>query len=58
MAGEHTIVVEPDKSVSESYRELLSIYRRLYGAVRDLNHDMVAFAGKQRGLNSTKAVLD
>ena len=58
MAGEHTIVVEPDKSVSESYRELLSIYRRLYGAVRDLNHDMVAFAGKQRRLNSTKAVLD
>jgi xylulokinase len=48
MAGEHTITVEPDQSRSDSYRELLPIYRKLYGAVAELNHDMVAFAGRQR----------
>lgn len=48
MAGEHTITVEPSLAVSDSYRELLSIYRRLYAAVADLNRDMVAFSGKQR----------
>ncbi len=48
MAGEHVITVKPDSAVSESYRELLSIYRRLYGAVAELNQDMVAFAARQR----------
>lgn len=46
MAGSTTII-EPDMQRHEVYQELLGIYRKLYYATLELNHDMVAFAGRQ-----------
>ena len=43
MAGE-TTPVHPDPERGARYAELLAIYRDLYGATRDLNRRMVAFA--------------
>lgn len=43
MTGD-TTVVEPNKSQTTIYTELLSIYRKLYDATADLNHEMVQFA--------------
>ena len=47
MAGSTTIV-EPDPERHERYQTLLSIYRKLYHATAELNHDMVAFAEQQK----------
>ena len=45
MAGS-TRTIEPDLQRHHAYQELLSIYRKLYHATTELNHDMVAFAAK------------
>ena len=39
-----TTAVEPNPVVFDRYRELLSIYRKLYHATAQINHDLVAFA--------------
>lgn len=39
-----TVKYEPDKSKFSRYRELLSIYRKLYSATAEINHDLVHFA--------------
>jgi xylulokinase len=46
MAG-RTTVIEPDMQRHRTYQKLLTIYRKLYHATRELNHDMVAFASQQ-----------
>jgi len=47
MAGD-TEPVEPDPERGAIYAELLDIYRDLYGATRELNRRMVAFAAERR----------
>lgn len=47
MAGT-TTVVEPIAERYQTYQSLLSIYRKLYHATSDLNHELVAFASEQR----------
>ena len=39
-----TVRYEPDRSKFERYRELLEIYRKLYTATAEINHDLVTFA--------------
>lgn len=47
MAGS-TSVVEPIKERYQIYQSLLEIYRKLYHATSNLNHDLVAFASSQK----------
>ena len=47
MAGS-TSAVRPDPTRHAAYQELLAIYRKLYHATRDINHDMVNFAARQQ----------
>ncbi|MFK7889721.1 MAG: FGGY-family carbohydrate kinase, partial [Granulosicoccus sp.] len=44
MSGE-TTVIEPDRHRHEQYQSLLTIYRKLYHSTRDINHELMAFAG-------------
>lgn len=39
-----TVTYEPDKSKYERYRELLSIYRKLYSSTAEINRELVQFA--------------
>lgn len=48
MAG-NTTVIEPNAERHIVYQELLSIYRKLYHATVDLNHEMVNFAARHPG---------
>jgi xylulokinase len=41
-----TTAVEPNPALFDRYRELLSIYRKMYHATAQLNRDLVAFAAK------------
>ena len=43
-----TSVVEPVWERNQSYQSLLEIYKRLYHATSELNHDLVAFAATQQ----------
>ncbi|MBX2883923.1 MAG: FGGY-family carbohydrate kinase [Granulosicoccus sp.] len=43
MSGE-TTVVEPNVERFDRYRELLAIYRKVYQATAQINHELVAFA--------------
>lgn len=47
MAGK-TTAIHPDPERHEAYSELLDIYKPLYHATRDINHQLVAFAARQR----------
>jgi len=47
MAGS-TRIVQADAQRHRIYQQLLGIYRKLYHSTSELNHDMVAFAAKQR----------
>ena len=47
MAGD-TRIVEPDMQRHETYQILLQIYRKLYHATRDINHELMAFANTQK----------
>ena len=47
MAGK-TTAVHPDPERRKAYSELLEIYKPLYHATRDINHQLVAFAARQR----------
>ncbi len=51
MCGE-TTAVYPDASRTVVYQELLAIYRKLYHATADINHEMVAFANRQEPATS------
>lgn len=46
MAGK-TSVIEPDLNRHQRYQKLLSIYRKLYHATRDINHELMAFSDEQ-----------
>jgi sugar (pentulose or hexulose) kinase len=43
MSG-NTTTVNPNPALFDRYRELLCIYRKMYHATAELNHDLVAFA--------------
>lgn len=45
MSG-NTTTVDPNPALFDRYRELLSIYRKMYHATAQINHDLVAFAEK------------
>ena len=46
MAGD-TRIIHPDMQRHETYQTLLQIYRKLYFATRDINHELMAFAKSQ-----------
>ena len=50
MSGETTSVL-PDMNRTERYKKLLSIYRRIYKATAEINHDLVAFSELQDTLH-------
>jgi len=49
MSGD-TTAVHPDEAQTVIYEELLSIYRKLYHATANINHEMVSFANKHQAV--------
>lgn len=47
-----TRIIEPCAQTHENYQKLLSIYRKIYHANKDINHELLAFSDQQRTLQS------
>ena len=45
----NTRVIEPDPQCHQTYQRLLGIYRKLYHATRDINHELMAFSSSVKG---------